>query len=350
MLDRINVKYFKLAVGNENIGKETGVDIAARCPICGDSKTHKNKKRLHLYEKGGLQLVHCFNGDCALNGNNKTIKSFLYEFYPSLLDQYKRENFRNTMQSMSSDKGDVFKSFKTEPLSEGSLEDMLNDTEIAEFEEEVSPVLIHDLTPYLKLITEKPEALKYLTNRGIEYSYDFGEWYFGYQDLKIGTKTYKITDSIVIPLYYKDEMYGFYSRNIFDKTFSTYMHDSNVGYKIFNWFNVDKDEKVYIFEGIFDSLSIGSKNIIALMGAKIPNERLDELKKPVFVLDNDRTGILNSIEYARKGHYVYIQPSEYTEKDMNELMLNHPDLDVLKLINDNLYTGISAEVRLKMRL
>ena len=35
---------------------------------------------------------------------------------------------------------------------------------------------------------------------------------------------------------------------------------------------------------------------------------------------------------------------------MNELMLNHPNLDIKKLINDNIYSGISAEVRLKAKL
>ena len=86
------------------------------------------------------------------------------------------------------------------------------------------------------------------------------------------------------------------------------------------------------------------------MGAKITQERLNELKKPIFVLDNDKTGILNSIEYAKKGYTVYIQPDIYKEKDFNELMLNHPELDMQKLICDNLYTGISAEIRLKAKL
>lgn len=86
------------------------------------------------------------------------------------------------------------------------------------------------------------------------------------------------------------------------------------------------------------------------MGAKIPQERLNELKKPIFVLDNDKTGILNSIEYAKKGYAVYIQPDIYKEKDLNELMLNHPELDMQKLIQNNLYGGISAEIRLKSKL
>lgn len=45
-LASIDVRYFKLAVGQENIGKENSVDIVARCPICGDSQKNKRSKRI----------------------------------------------------------------------------------------------------------------------------------------------------------------------------------------------------------------------------------------------------------------------------------------------------------------
>jgi hypothetical protein len=93
-----------------------------------------------------------------------------------------------------------------------------------------------------------------------------------------------------------------------------------------------------------------SENIISVLGAKLSNDRLKEIKYPVFVLDNDHTGILNMIEYAKQGYSVYIQPTEYKEKDMNELMLNHPELDIPELIRDNTYKGISAITRLKQKL
>ena len=35
-LSLVDIKYFKMAVGLENIGKETAIDISARCPVCGD--------------------------------------------------------------------------------------------------------------------------------------------------------------------------------------------------------------------------------------------------------------------------------------------------------------------------
>ena len=113
MLDRIDVKYFKLAVGMDNIGKETDVDISARCPICGDSRKKKNSKRLHLYTKGTVTNINCFNGDCSCQ--NKTVYSFLRDFFPPLLDKYKKEQFGNTMKKLANgETDDVFKSFKKE--------------------------------------------------------------------------------------------------------------------------------------------------------------------------------------------------------------------------------------------
>lgn len=326
-LSRTDIKYFKTAVGLDRIGKETDVDISARCPICGDSRRNKNMKRLHLYNKGNVTNVSCFNGDCPVN--NKTVYSFLRDFYPALLSQYKKETFSNTLEKLANGESDVF--------------GFLN-----EKEETKTKILTQDFSQFFKLIEDVPEALSYLEGRLIKYNKEkYGQWYFGYQDLKIGDTLYKITNAIIIPLYYKGEMYAFYSRNIYDKTFYTYMNDSNIGYKIWQWFDIDKDKDVYIFESIFDAISSGLENVIALMGAQLPEERLKELKKPVFVLDQDKTGIVNSIKYSKMGHLVFAQPEGY-KKDMNENLKEQ--VDCKELILNNLFTGISAEIRLKAKL
>lgn len=340
MLDRIDVKYFKLAVGLDNIGKETDVDITARCPVCGDSKKNKYKKRLHLYRKGTVTNVNCFNGDCSVQ--NKTVYSFLRDFFPALIQQYKKETFGNTMEKLA--KGevhDVFSQYKKDEKETAQEVSNKNNADI----------LTQDLSSFLKDIKQAPEALAYLNGRGISYDETkYGNWYFGFQDIKIGEITYKITNAIVIPLYYNGEMYGFYSRNIHNKTFYTYMNDANIGYKIWNWFEIDPNKEVYIFEAIFDALSSGLDNVIASIGATIPDERISELKQPVFVLDNDKTGMANSLKYAERNMPVYIQPQNYDEKDMNKMMLNHPGLNLASLIKQNIYDGISAVVRIKNKL
>lgn len=343
MIATINKKYFLLAVDGAKVGKNNNVDIAVRCPVCGDSHKNKNSTRLHLYHKNGKDGIQCFNGDCHLNGKVYNLYGFLKSFYPNLLENYKRENFIQNLNTLSgsSQQEDVFASIS---------ENIKSNRQSIQTNQPQKPVLTHNLFQYFENIIEHEEAISYLAKRGFDYFNSKYEWYFGKQDLKIGDKLYKLTNALIIPLYYDEEMYGFYSRNIYNKEFFTYMPEQNIGFKIFNWFQIDKEKETYIFEGIFDALSIREDNVIALMGAKIPEERLKELKKPVFVLDNDKTGLLNSIEYARKGYTVYIQPDIYREKDMNELMLNHPELDVSKMIRENLYSGISAEIRLKSKL
>lgn len=336
-LSHLDIKYFKMCIGQENIGKENSVDIVARCPICGDSQKKKNSKRLHLYIKNNETRINCFNSGCECT--NKTTYGFLKSFFPNLLDNYKRENFVQNLSHLSGN--------QPEDVFAGIAENIAKD--IPEIKE-VKPVLTHNLFEYFENILEHDDALAYLSRRGFDYFNSKYEWYFGKQDLQIGDKLYKLTNALIIPLYYQDEMYGFYSRNIHSKEFFTYMPDQNVGYKIAFWFDINKEKETLITEGIFDCLSINYQNKIALMGAKIPEERLKELVNPLFVLDNDKTGILNSIAYAKRGYNVFIQPNEYKEKDMNELMLNHPDLDIYKMIKENTYSGIGAEIRLKAKL
>lgn len=326
MIDSINKKYFLIAVSSALIGKITDDDIAVRCPVCGDSQKKKNSTRLHLYHSNGnnRDYVNCFNGDCSLN-SPRGVYSFLKDFYPSLIDGYKRENFTNTIENLSKTE-DVFKTFKKKV-----------------------DIKTYDLSQFFIKIEDSQECLDYISGRGLEYNKEkYGQWYYGITDIIINDTMYKINNSVIIPLYYEGEMYGFYSRSIDKKDFYTYMDSANTGFKIWNWFNIDKTKPVYIFEGIFDAIASGLDNSIALMGAKIPNERLDELDNPVFVLDNDKTGIKNAIFYSDK-YNVFVQPDDILQKDMNEI-LTKTNINPSTLIKENIFRGISAQTRLKPKL
>jgi len=388
MLDFRSIKFFKQAV-NASSYKETPSDISCRCPICGDSKYKKNSKRLHLYKKGNVEQINCFNAGCSCV--NKTVYSFLRDFYPSLLPQYKRETFQSKMETLKSTRinefnfGDLknsdiakldtsdamgnsvcksniiytsdivdkpnYKENKSTGNSnnkenEFNFEDLKN-SDIAKLDNSnIKPeVTLFDLYPFLEDIDSEME--KYILDRGLEPNFK-GKWFKGKTNIKINDITYYIKGFLVIPLFFNDKMYGFYSRDIKKKTFITFI--STTGYKVWNWFGIDRTKPVYIFEAIFDAQSTGKENIIANLGAKIPNERLKELKEPIFCLDNDTTGIKMSIDYAKQGHKVYIQPDIYKEKDFNELKLNHPDINISELIDNNIFSGMSAITRLKMKL
>lgn len=336
MLNNLDIKYFKLAVGQENIGKESSLDINARCPVCGDSSKKKSSKRLHLYNKNNRTSVNCFNGNCEVQ--NKSVYGFIKEFFPSLLEQYKRENFQNNISKAildgKQDTNDVFENIKTTNITK------------------ITTVNLEHCFHGLETEVSR-DALKYIKLRGYDYNInnpEFGKWYYCKTDLKIDDIFYRTADSLVIPLYKDNKMYGFYSRKLREKNFATYMHQDNIGYKIFNWFNINKEVKTYIFEGIFDAISSGYSNIISALGAKIPQDRIDELQEPIFCLDNDRTGLINSLEYSKKGYGVVIFPDNIKEKDYNELHLNNPSLNIKEFIRENTFYGIMAEVRIKEKL
>ena len=329
MLSDLDIKYFKLAV--PNIKSQSNNEIVCRCPVCGDSKKSKSKARLHLYEKNNLTFVNCFNGDCPVH--NKTVYSFLRDFYPNLLSDYIREKKIKNLQFFNELDANTLKEFN-----------------------KPKDLITQDLSYLFEPLELHGDALNYVKNRHIVIEKSFGQWYYANINLNIGNKNHDLSDSIVIPLYTpKYEMYGFYSRSITHKRFSTYINEKNSGYKIWNWFFINKNEPVYIFEGIFDAITAinaGLKNSIACMGAVLPEDKLKELKYPILCLDNDKTGIFNTLKLIKKYNNIktLILPDEYIYKDLNELKSKNLNLDIEHLIKNNIYEGIYSIILLQNKL
>jgi len=76
----------QLGCAESDIHKQD-LDIACRCPVCGDSRTRKHLKRLHLYQKGDVINVNCFNGDCSVK--NMTPYRFFQDYNSRVFEQFK---------------------------------------------------------------------------------------------------------------------------------------------------------------------------------------------------------------------------------------------------------------------
>lgn len=319
-MNPIDVRYFKLAVGESRIKHETPTDITVRCPICGDSKKSRNKARMHLYMRNGKALVNCFN-ECSCT--NKTVYKFLKDYYPNLLENYKQETFGNRIKEIK------------ELDFSGGVGFELIDTP------EEKPKTLFDLSQYF----EKSERVyDYIESRGLDWSPTLGEVYLG-KKITLNGKFYNIDDFIVIPLYCGDKWYGFYSRSMKEHRFQTFIIDE--GFKLWNFYNIDKSKTIYVFEGIFDALSVynsGITNVVACLGATPPLSLLDGLDV-VFCFDNDRTGYLNSIKYLKKGFKVLCYPENIKEKDMNEILKT--GVNIKDLILNNQVSGILGEIKIK---
>ena len=187
MLDFTDIKFFKLAVGQDRIGHETEIDINAKCPICGDSRIHRNVKRLHLYQKGDVTLVNCFNGDCPCQ--NKTMYNFLKTFYPNLLFQYKQEKFFKDIENL--------KSKKEEPLDLSVNYDFFKVQKAEDLPS--SKIVTQDLSQFFKPLEQSKEAIQYLNLRGFSLNdiKNLGQWYFGTCKTQTSYRTIPIGETLL---------------------------------------------------------------------------------------------------------------------------------------------------------
>lgn len=353
-----------MAVGQDRIKTESPSDIAARCPICGDSKYSKNKARLHLYEKNGKTFVNCFN-ECSCV--NKPVSIFLRDYFPNLYDGYKREMFRDRLMSLKTEQNE---NRKIDQINKSLMDDLQG---ILTPSEPVTPAIpVVPVTPAIpktvipsvqnSQILIKPKVLfdlncftddqaaisNYYTSRGLTYRPEvFGKSYIAKCKIDIDGKSFPLYNFIVIPFYCDGKWYGFYSRSLTEHRFYTYMPDSNTGFKVWNIYNININETVYVFEGIFDALAAyqsGITNVVACCGAK-PGEIIKQCNNVVFCLDNDRTGIINSIKYLKNGFKVVNWSNSF--KDCNEMLLH--GIDIRNEIN-NQVAGIVGIVKLQNKL
>lgn len=351
MLDFVDIKYFKLAVPGPY--KESSLDIAVKCPICGDSKYKKSVKRLHLYEKQGVTLVHCFNGDCELN-TQMGLSNFLKIYKPELLLPYKSENFKFKINSIDASNNietknevETMKSCfdssasNTSDSNNTSIESKSNNTSIESKSSIESKLSIEsnsnngfkfiDLTSVLDTNTSKQIA--FLKSRGFnDDTISFLDFYNGTKSFNLNGVYYGIKDYLVIPFSKDSNYYGFYARSLTEKRFINFTLNQNYG--VWNLFNVNLNKPVFIFEAILDALSFRqiyrTNQIIALNTSTIAKNVLDLIKYPFFCLDNDKVGIEKMIKYNSipNSHFI-CYPTDLKQKDFNEMLQNNIKIELV---------------------
>lgn len=335
-MELIDVKYFKLAVGT--VRKETPSDISLDCPLCNDTKS-----RLHMYQKSDMDmpLVRCFNAGCELEEHQGLVK-FLNITAPHLTESYKKERFHKNISDLSNAPNrtlndiilGVNRKLKVEPI----------------IEEKTTPknISINKLpklfTDMLLLAKDVPEAVKYIESRNLRVHDD---WLFSKEKfIKIFDKSYFVENFIFIPLWQNNKLKGFYTRCINEKRFSTIIFPGGEKYWISE--NFDVSTTCWIFEGILDALSSGLENTVAMLSADLPSDFLEELADPIFCLDNDETGIKKALKYNSLGHKTFIWPSDTLQKDMNSMLGVQTINDNKNLIENNIFNGLNAKVKLNI--
>tara|TARA_A100001515_G_scaffold67534_1_gene53700 strand:+ start:3808 stop:4779 length:972 start_codon:yes stop_codon:yes gene_type:complete len=316
-MDIIDSKYIGLVSSRLQKFKRVKGDLYNfRCPLCGDSKKHKNKARGYLYP-----LKSDMNYKCHNCGASSTFSNFLKQIDTTLHKQY------------------VFEKFKEGKTGKASI------IEEPKFNFK-KPVFRQKLD--LPKASEVPVAKKYLEKRKLDptqfyFTNKFKQW--------VNTKKQTFDtigrdeSRIIIPMYDTERnLIGFQGRSLGPNSvkYITVMLNEEAP-KVYGMDRIDTEKSVYVVEGPFDSTFV--ENSIALCGSDGDVEYLKAYDL-IYAYDNEPRNqeIVNRIERCiRDNKRVVIWPRGIVEKDINDMILSGHD--IMSVLKSNTYSGLEAQVK-----
>jgi len=317
-MDIIDSKYIGLVSSRLQKFKRVKADLFNfRCPICGDSKKHKNKARGYLYQVKTNTNFKCHNCGASLSFNN-----FLKQIDTSLHKQYTMEKFK-----------EGFAGGRNFVVEEPKFE----------FKK---PVFKKKLD--LPRADEVPIAKEYLEKRKLDPS----KFYFAYK-FKEWTNTQKQTfdtigrdeSRIIIPMYNEDKiLIGFQGRSLGPNSvkYITVMINEDAP-KIYGLDQIDNEKPIYIIEGPFDATLV--QNAVAMCGSDL-DIRSFGWSNYIYVYDNEPRNreIVNRIaKTIDRGDKIVIWPTTVEEKDINDMVLGGQN--IMSVLESNTYSGLQAKVK-----
>lgn len=315
----IDKKYVNLLSGSLQKFKWKKDSLATcRCFKCGDSKKNKSKTRGYFFEHKGHYVYKCHN--CGFSCN---LYSVLESISPSLCKEYSFE---------------LYKEKNPEPKRE--------------IESKKRQPVFSELGTRLDLLNPEHKAIKYVESRRIPkekysnfyYTSDFGKIMDSFD------REGKAEERLVIPFYNEaGELIGVQGR-AFGENAIRYITLKQEGCERL-WYNLDKVDPrstVYVTEGPIDSMFI--PNGIAMQGAGWLAELPEKIKnsKVIFIFDNEPRNheIVQLIgKYIDCGREVVIWPEEINKKDINDMVLAYGSQQTIKLIINNVYSGLKAKMK-----
>ena len=317
-------------------------EITFRCPICGDSKKNKLKKRGYFYRKTGT--FYCFN--C---GTNMTGYDFLKAICPKdvfdrIIQDYKVLNFNNIVRGR-----------KVE-----AIQPQRNTFEI------LAP------NPSYKYLLDAKWVVKPLSDSAKHYLDDRRIPDGSSRDMLKSIVDSTGREFILIQYIWDDnciyhQLGNFNKYDIKGQGSVKYIFpkDENINFQpkpVFNIGNVDvSHHSIYCTEGVFDSLFI--KNGVALGGRSLTDyqyKMLTELyprHKIVLAFDHDYAGMSSSIKHAEKYPNIsFLDISDLMEaahtKDINDFVKVTGRLDVFmneNFLKERTISAFQVEMKLKLQ-
>lgn len=296
-----------------------------RCPHCGDSKKNKLKTRGYFYRKKSNLSFVCHNCHSSMSLGNfiKALDPRLFQEYQ--MERYKEESHNNVAKP-------DFSLAKTKPVFTKKHIDL----------------------PTVKSLPDDHPAKVYCVSRKLPdltevfYTDDFASFASTITD---NVKNIPEKDKrLVIPFLDKNKnLLGVQGRTITDsKLRYVTIKTSEAAPKIYGLHKVDFSKPIYVVEGPIDSMFLS--NCVATMDAAL-SKIIGLLGDHdyIFVHDNESRNkeVLREMKHSvATGKKIVIWPKTIIYKDINDMVL--ADLDVKKIIENNIYSGLRAKLEYEM--
>jgi len=307
-----------------------------RCPICGDSKKHKFKTRLHFYERQRALNAHCKN--C---GYSHSFYTFMQDAFPHDFEDYKKDQLKQSIESLKPSSNTIKHSTNAfiTTKEKNSLESNL-----------------HVLKDCIRcdLLDDSHHAKKYLMSRSFDIKMLSRLYYtdnfkreaerLSYKEI---SEDFPSDERVIIPFFSDDGktlelMQGRSLNSQSHLRYITIKSNENVD-KIFGKNNIDSSKPVYCVEGPLDSLFID--NCLATADSTLTRANAD-----VYIWDNEprNKDIVRLMSKAiDSGKSIVIWPISLDEKiDINDLVntgLSRDDL--MTIIEENVVSGAKAKLK-----
>lgn len=296
-----------------------------RCKICGDSSKNKGKARGYFYRRKSDLFYTCHN--C---GTSLSLGNFLKVVDPSLYREYQMERFKN--ESSGNVAKPDFAIAKAKPVFKKKVE-----------------------LPTINSLPEDHVAKQYLLKRKIPrdrlddiyYAASFKDYIMagvpGYE------KTLYDEPRIVFPFYDEEKnLLGVQGRALNDSKikYITVKMDDDFQ-KIYGLDRVDLTKRVYVVEGIIDSIFL--HNSIAVMDASLHKIR-SILGNYDYVLIPDRDirnreVMKNVAKMIEMKYNVCLLPNNLSGKDINDIiMTGTTPSEIQVLIDNNTFFDLRAKL------
>jgi hypothetical protein len=289
-----------------------------RCPVCGDSKKDKTKKRFYIYEKNNKYKCVCHN--CRNENditNGSSLEYFVRNQYPMMYERYKdftvvEKQFTSvTIQSIAHKVSPHQIKSRIEPSYPESLLNGIVRLDLVFKHNQNHPIVQYILKR--KISIESFKRL-YVTN-------GFKESVLEVAESQV-EKMWNNTPALVLPSFNADmTIQTIQGRFLSDKfRFLTVRLTDSI--KTFGLERLDNTKPCFIVEAPIDSLHLS--NSVASMDAAL-SKSLDYVRHPIFCFDNqprnkDVVAGMRSIIDAN--HKLVIFDKNVDGKDLNDFVRN----------------------------